>query len=273
MLILAIFLGLITAAANLLGAYLAVVQRSSTRWAWAMPASLGFGGGFLLAAAIFELLPESLEGGTLTPLFVSVGYLAIYIVEHLFAGYAHTPSEGPRQVGVAHGAGVDPVADHTLAHEFHHTALPFTAAASMAALVGFNIHDFLDGLGMGAGMITSQRLGVVIFLAVLIHEVPAGFVLANIMRAGGHSRGVMLLAGVSIGLITLVGIVIPFLLGDLSPTMPSLFLALAAGSFIYIAATDLIPAAMGTESKAVILLVPLGFVVFYGSDRLIGLFI
>ena len=271
MLTLAIMLGLVTAGANLLGSYLAVVQRSSNRWA--MPATLGFGGGFILAAALLELLPESLEGGPLMPLFIAVGYLVIYVAEHLFAGYAHTPSEGPRPVGVAHGAGVDPVADHTLAHEFHHTALPLTAAASLAALVGFNIHDFLDGLAIGAGMITSPRLGVVVFLAVLIHEVPAGFVLATIMRGAGHSRAVALLAGASIGLITLVGIVTPFLLGDLSPTISSLFLALAAGSFIYIAATDLIPAAMGRESKAVFILVPLGFGVFYGSNRLIGLFI
>jgi ZIP family zinc transporter/zinc and cadmium transporter len=236
-----------------------------------MPAILGFGGGFLLAAAFLEIIPESLEGGgAVTPLFIAVGYLVIYVAEHLFAGHAHTPSQGPP---AAHGAGVDPVSDHTLAHEFHHAVLPLTTAASVAALIGFNIHDFLDGLAIGAGMVTSERLGVLVFLAVLIHEVPAGLVVATIMLGAGHSRGVALLAGASIGLITLVGILIPFLLGDLSPTIISLFLALAAGSFIYIAATDLIPAAMGRESKAVFILVPLGFGAFYGSDLLIGLFI
>lgn len=268
MLTLAIALGLVTAAANLLGSYLAVVQMSSTRWA--MPATLGFGGGFLLAAALLELLPKSLEGGVLMPVFVAVGYLVIYLAEHLFAGYAHAPSGGQP---LAHGAGVDPVADHTLAHEFHHTAIPLTTAASLAALVGFNIHDFLDGLAIGAGTLSSQRLGVVVFLAVLIHEVPAGFVLATIMRAAGHRRSVALMAGASIGLITLVGILIPFLLGDLDSNITSLFLALSAGSFIYIAATDLIPAAMGRESRAVFLLVPMGFGAFFGSNRLIGLFI
>jgi ZIP family zinc transporter/zinc and cadmium transporter len=268
MLTLAIVLGLVTAVANLLGSYLAVVQRSAAHWT--MPATLGFGGGFLLAAALLELLPESLEGGPVMPLFIAVGYLVIYVAEHLFAGYAHRPSPGQP---VAHGAGVDPVADHTLAHEFHHAAVPLTTAASLAALIGFNIHDFLDGLAIGAGTISSERLGVVVFLAVLIHEAPAGFVLATIMRAAGHSRGVALLAGASIGLITLVGILVPFLLGDLSPTVSSMFLALSAGSFIYIAATDLIPAAMGRDSRAVFLLVPLGFGAFYGSDHLIGLFI
>jgi zinc transporter ZupT len=265
---LAILLGLVTAVANLLGSYLAVAQRSSARWI--MPATLGFGGGFLLAAALLELLPESLEGGPLMPLFIAVGYLVIYAAEHLFAGFAHAPSDGQP---VAHGAGVDPVADHTLAHEFHHAALPVTTAASLAALVGFNIHDFIDGLAIGAGMITSERLGVMVFMAVLLHEVPAGFALATIMRAAGHSRGVAVLAGASIGLVTLVGILIPFWVGDLSPTASSIFLALAAGSFIYIAATDLIPAAMGRESKAAFLAVPLGFGAFYGSDLLIGFFI
>jgi len=268
MLILAILLGLVTAVANLLGSYLAVARRSSAPWL--MPASLGFGGGFLLAAALLEMLPESLEGGAVTPLFIAVGYLVIYVAEHLFAGYAHTPAKGPP---IAHGAGVDPVADHTLAHEFHHAALPLTTAASLAALIGFNIHDFLDGLAIGAGTITSQRLGLVVFLAVLVHEVPAGFVLATIMLGAGYSRGVAVLAGASIGVITVVGILVPFLLGDISPAASSHFLALAAGSFIYIAATDLIPAAMGRESKAVFILVPLGFGAFYGSNRLLGLFI
>jgi len=63
------------------------------------------------------------------------------------------------------------------------------------------------------------------------------------MLGAGRSRKVAVLAGSSIGVATMIGIVVPFALGDLTDNMSHAFLALSAGSFVYIAATDLIPAA------------------------------
>ena len=269
---LALLFGLITATANALGSLLAASRQR--QGGAAIHNYIGFGGGFLLAAAIFELLPESFEGGPTMPLYVLAGYLVVYLFEQLFATHAH---EEPHH-GILPPAPVEgPPSEHMLAQEFHHPAVVISTHAGLAALVGFNVHDFIDGLAIGAAMITNETLGVLVFLAVLLHEIPAGFSIAAIMMGAGRSRRAAVLAGGSIGVATLVGIVVPFALGDVSDHVAHAFLALSAGSFVYIAATDLIPAA-GTGGAGVsrfpFLSVLVGMAIFLATaeiaERLLG---
>jgi zinc transporter ZupT len=139
-------------------------------------------------------------------------------------------------------------------------------------LIAFNAHDFIDGVAMGAGMVADMRLGIVIFLAVLFHELPAGFVIAAIMRAAGWSRRAAVLAGVSLGLITLVGIALPFQLGQINPFAADALLALASGTFIYLGATLLVPLSEAGKSRLIPFLVVLGFIVFVISNSLVDRF-
>ncbi len=262
MLALALAFGVITCLANLLGGYLSIAQRRTT--GTTLVNFIGFGGGFLLAAALLEILPESLKGGgPLMPLVASAGYLVVYVAEHLFASRAHEESHSNSVAEVPHG-------EHTLAQEFRHEPYPITRAASLAALIGFNVHDFIDGLAIGAGVLTSTTMGVLIFVSILAHEVPAGFAVGSVMRGAGFGRKSSMLAATSIGVITLVAIPISFFVGSANDTLRSAFIALAAGTFIYIAASDLIPAASPARSKNAFLFVLLGFALFYVSQRLIG---
>ena len=272
MLVLALLFGLATAAANVLGSLLAVTRRHDG--GAAIRNSIGFGGGFLLAAAFFEVLPESLKGGPSMPLYVIAGYLIVYLFEQLFATHVHEqPHRGLLPPTPQEGA----PADHTLVQELQHTDAIISPHAGLAALVGFNVHDFIDGLAIGAAMLTSDTLGVVVFLAVLLHEAPAGFSIAAITLSTGRSRRTAVLAGGSIGIATLIGIVVPFAVGELRESTAQIFLALSAGSFVYIAATDLIPAASaggaGT-SRVPFLYVLAGILMFLATaevaERLLG---
>ena len=257
---LALLFGLMTAVANVLGSLLAASRKRDG--GTAIHYYIGFGGGFLLAAAIFELLPESFEGGPTMPLYVIGGYMVVYFFEQLFATHAHEePHRGLLPPAPAEG----PLSEHLLAQEFHHPAAVISAHAGLAALVGFNVHDFIDGLAIGAAMVTDQTLGVLVFLAVLLHEIPAGFSIAAIMLGAGRSRRAAVLAGSSIGIATLVGIVVPFALGNISDYVAHAFLALSAGSFIYIAATDLIPAAGAGSSRFPFLSVVAGMAIFLAT--------
>ena len=58
MLALALGLGLLTALGNILGSYLATLGRQLSRQF--MAGVLGLGGGFILGAALLEMLPEVL---------------------------------------------------------------------------------------------------------------------------------------------------------------------------------------------------------------------
>ena len=90
MLALALLFGLVTAGANLLGSLLAVTRKYDG--GATIRNSIGFGGGFLLAAAFFEVLPASLEGGAVMPLYVLAGYMVVYLFEQLFATHVHERS-------------------------------------------------------------------------------------------------------------------------------------------------------------------------------------
>jgi zinc transporter ZupT len=239
----ALSLGLVTAVANILGSCLAVFRHQPSPRITA--GTLGFGGGFVLAAALLKMVPESLERGPWMPAFIAMGYLLVFLIEQLLNVHLHRlPDESsPNEIA---------------------------AASGIASLVAFNIHDFMDGLAIGAGTVVETSLGAVVFLAVLFHEVPAGFVIAAIMRGAGWSRRGAVMAGGSLGFITLVGIAIPFWLGKVSPFLTDALLSLTAGTFIYLGATLLVPLSEAGKSRWITILVALGFVVFSIGDWFIG---
>lgn len=238
----ALLLGLLTAVANILGSALALLQRQPSRRFTA--SALGFSGGFILAAALMEMIPATMERGHDMALYIALGYLLVFFVEQFFNVHLHS-----------------------LPDEHHPVVIP--AAAGIASLVAFNVHDFVDGLAMGAGMIAGSELGILVFVAVLLHELPAGFVIAAIMRGAGWSRWGAFAAGGSIGVITLVGIVLPFWMHQFNPQIADILLALATGTFIYLGATLLVPLSEAGKSRAITLLVLLGFVAFYISKELV----
>ena len=238
----ALGLGLLTAVANILGSALAVLQREPSRRFTA--AALGLSGGFVLAAALLEMVPESLTRGPAMPGFVAMGYLLVFLIEQFTNVHLHS-----------------------LPDDAHHLRVP--VATGIASLIAFNVHDLVDGLAIGAGMIANPELGMLIFLAVLLHEIPAGFVIAAIMRGSGWSRWASMVAGGSLGLVTLIGIVLPFWAWRVDRYFADVLLALAAGSFIYVGATLLVPLSEAGKSRWITLLVVLGFVIFYGSSHLV----
>jgi len=261
---LALLLGLLTTAANLTGSAVAVMgQRPSRKW---MASSLAFGGGFVLAAALLEMVPEALEGGTYMPALVGAGFLVLYFTEHI--GNVHLHSLPLNGDGDAHQA----LPVHSLAGNPAAVAPMIAARQGMTGFAAFNVHDFVDGLAIGAAMVTNQAVGVLVFLGVLLHEFPAGFAVATIMRGAGWSRLAALLAGLSIGVVTLVGIAIPFWVGGVSDTATNVFLALAAGTFIYMGASILIPTAETGGYRWAFLYVGVGFAAFYGTSEVVGAF-
>ncbi|MBM4259897.1 MAG: hypothetical protein FJ143_18570 [Deltaproteobacteria bacterium] len=242
MLSFALFLGVLTTIANVVGSALALLQRQPSRRFTA--SALGFSGGFILAAALMEMIPATIERGHDMALYVAIGYLLVFLVEQFFNVHLHS-----------------------LPDESHPVVIP--AAAGIASLVAFNVHDFVDGLAMGAGMIAGSELGILVFVAVLLHELPAGFVITAIMRGAGWSRWAAFAAGGSIGIITLVGIVLPFWVHHFNPEIANMLLALASGTFIYLGATLLVPLSEAGKSRAITLLVLLGVVAFYISKELV----
>lgn len=247
--ILAVALSLVTAVANIVGGWLAVYQKSLSRAT--MGNFLGLGGGFLLAAALLELVPEVLELGAEFAPYILAGFLLIFLSEHLLENYLEERHNNAQPAG--------------------HEEILLHPGAGLATILGLSIHDFFDGVAIGVGFLTSPSLGALMFIAVITHEVTAGFSIAATSRAAGLGRGVAFLSAVGIGLITVVGTVFVFLVGELSPTLTGVFLGLATGTFLHVGASDLLPAAGRSPSRWVVFFVFLGVGLFYLSKWLVGL--
>jgi zinc transporter ZupT len=170
------------------------------------------GAGFMLAAAFIRMLPES----THVPhafLFVLMGYFGVHLFEHTVAPHFHFGEET-------------------------HTGDILKPAAAYLAILGLGVHTLFDGVAIAAGFMVAPTLGLLLFLAVLLHKVPEGFTVASITLASGHSRGAAVLAGAALGGLTLLGAVATSLFAG---QHVGYALALSAGVTIYVAASDLIP--------------------------------
>jgi zinc transporter ZupT len=209
---LALLLGVIAAAANLLGG-LTIVRR---QWSRAyLKYFIALGAGFMLATAFLEMIPESLRlNNRTTFVFVLVlaGYMLVHFFEHTVAPHFH------------------------FGEETHHEELSHSHAG-YAALLGLVIHTFFDGVAIASGVLVSAWLGAVIFIAVFLHKLPEGFTVASLMLASGQSRRVALLSSAVLGGATLLGVGLMYVLrGEVALALP-----FSAGVTIYVAASDLIP--------------------------------
>ena len=109
-------------------------------------------------------------------------------------------------------------------------------------LVGDGIHNFIDGIIIAASFMASQdpSLGFIVTLAVAAHEIPQEIGDFSILLYGGFSKTKALIYNFLTALTAMAGGIFTFYGSAFLPQTPYL-LAFAAGGFIYIASTDLIP--------------------------------
>ncbi len=108
-------------------------------------------------------------------------------------------------------------------------------------LVGDGVHNFIDGLIIAASFITNIQLGVVTTLAVALHEIPQEIGDFGVLVYGGFEKIKALSLNFGIALIAMTGGVIGYFLFGYVKGSTMFLLPFAAGGFIYIAASDLIP--------------------------------
>ena len=174
-----------------------------------------FAAGTLLGAAFFDLLPEALnEGEIQTILFwVLAGILVFFLLERFIHWFHHH-------------------------HEHLHKETPPTIPL---VIFGDSVHNFIDGVAIAATFLTSIPLGIVTTLAVATHEIPQEIGDFGILLHRGLAKKKVLFFNFASALTALLGAIATFLLGEaLANILPTL-LAITAGFFIYIAASDLIP--------------------------------
>lgn len=192
---------------------------------------LSFATGSLLAAAFFDLLPEAIDGGlAVSTVFMTVlaGIVVFFALERL-VNWHHEHHD----------------------HEVHEKPVGYLI------LIGDGLHNFFDGVAIAASFIISPAVGITTVIAISLHEIPQELGDYTLLTYSGFSPRKALAFNLLSALASVAGGILFFYLSGFINGLASYGLAFSAGSFIYIACTDLIPELHKEEakSKAVIQLV------------------
>lgn len=175
---------------------------------------VAFAAGTLLGGALLHMLPGAIElVGPRPSVFLAVlaGFTAFFALEQFLHWH--------------HG----------------HRTLPGVARQPLTylVLVGDGLHNFLGGLAVAAAFIADVRLGISAWLAAAAHEIPQELGDFGVLVHGGWSPRSALVYNVLSASTFLVGGLVAYALSariDLTLLLP-----FAAGNFLYIAASDLVP--------------------------------
>lgn len=169
--------------------------------------------GTLLGGAFFHMIPAGLEAG-IGPLAANAWILSGFGIFFGIEQFLHW-------------------------HHCHRPNVESKKPLTYLILIGDGLHNFLGGLAVAGTFLIDIRLGVITWLVAAAHEVPQELGDFGVLVHGGWKRGQALLYNLLSGLTFLVGGLIAY---ALSFRLNVLFLVpFAAGNFIYIGASDLIP--------------------------------
>jgi len=199
-------------------------------------------GGVVVAVALFHVLPEA--------------------TEHI---------DDPRRVGLLVGAGfvVFFLAERGLV--LHHRDEPEQARAHarVGALgaAALSVHSFIDGLGIGLAFGLDTATGLLVFLAVVAHDFADGLNTVSFVLRQSSDRRQAIRWLVADALAPLAGALVGLSLSVSEEGLGEL-LAVYAGFFLYMGATDLLPHAHEHPSWRRVLLTVVGFAAILGASRL-----
>lgn len=174
---------------------------------------VAFAAGSLMGGAFFHMLPASLAGGgdlESSLLFTVAGFVLFFALEQ----FLHW-------------------------HHCHRAQVDCRQPMTYLILLGDALHNFLGGLGVAGVFLIDVRLGITAWLAAAAHEIPQELGDFAVLIHGGWKRGPALLFNVLSGSTFLLGSLVAWAISDALDVRA--LVAFAAGNFLYIAASDLVP--------------------------------
>ncbi len=230
----------------------AVLKRDSAK---VVSLLLSFAGGVMMAVVCFDLIPESLmpEGATepipiyIVILGILIGYGVVFLLNHIIDKttnheIAHIDESHPKTADdldeLIHS---DHLEEHKKTGQFRDL---FIGGIVMACAIA--LHNMPEGMVIGAsyaGASSSIFTGSGFIIAVVIglHNIPEGMAVSVPLITGGMSRVKAILVTAASGAPTIIGALIGYGLGILSPIWLALSLSFASGAMLYVVFGELIP--------------------------------
>ena len=170
--------------------------------------------GTLMGGAFFHLLPEALD--TLPPQqtfsIVLLSFIIFFIIEKIFH-WRHCHKGGECEI---------------------HSFGPMN-------LIGDSIHNFIDGLIIAATFIVDVNLGVTTTLAIAFHEIPQEVGDFSVLIHAGYKKIKALFLNYFVALTVVIGGIVGYFISFSLEDLIVKLLPFAAGGFLYISTSDLIP--------------------------------
>ena len=178
---------------------------------------VAFSAGALLGGGFFHLLAESLE--KMTPMhtftITIIGFLAFFVLEEYL--HWHQCEEC----------------------EIH----PY----SYLMIIGDSAHNVLDGLVIAGTFMISTYLGIITTALIMAHEIPQELGVFGVLTSGGFNKYQAIFYSFLAQCTCVLGGILGYFFMNRLEILSSLIVPFAAGGFIYIAASDLIPGMHKTE--------------------------
>ena len=191
--------------------------------------SVPLAAGVLLTLSFLDLLPEAVEeyGDGAFSIILAV-FVILFLVERFFF-YLHHHVEGSEtHAGHSHARGETVVS---------------------LVIFGDTIHNFLDGVVIGAAFLVNPSLALLVSLSTFLHETPHEVADFGILLAKGWSRKKAFTANFLSALATFPGAFLTYFYAGRTEEGVGILLALAAGFFLYVATTDFLPEATHAPRK------------------------
>lgn len=187
--------------------------------------SVPFAAGVLLTVSLAGLLPEAVHHlGEKAFIIILLTFVVVFLFEHLFFEVHH--------------------------HGRHEHGVNYKSAIPLV-IIGDTIHNFIDGVAIASTFFVSPGLGLITTLSTFLHEVPHEIGDFGILLKAGWKRGKILIVNILSASTTILGalFVITFL-----PEGPAIgyLLAIAAGLFLYLGASDFLPHIEHEEKKPIV---------------------
>ncbi len=225
---------------------------------------ISFAIGAMLGAVFLDLLPEAAEtvGVKTAFTYALAGMIVFYVVEKFLHWHHHHEGrrEGYRE-GHHEGYHVEGEKEYRHVHP-----------VGYLNLVGDAIHNFIDGALIAASFLAGFPLGFISTAAIIAHEIPQELGDFSVLLYSGFEKSKALAFNFLSALTAVAGALVTFFAG-FSAQANALLISFAAGSLLYIAATDLIPElhkheeweALKSIAQVVVLLFGIAVIWFVGN--------
>jgi zinc and cadmium transporter len=180
--------------------------------------------GALFGDAIIHLIPqafESIENPANVSFFILAGIISFLVLEK-FLRWRHSH-------------------DHDCDEEECPPERNRIKPLGFLIITSDSIHNLIDGIIIGASYLVSIEIGIATTLAIIMHEIPQEINDYVLLIHAGFSKIKALFLNFLSALFAIVGVIISFFVGAANEAFVPLAIAFAAGGFLYIAGSDLVP--------------------------------